>query len=171
MAIRQPIQSFQFTDSGDLGAGSVNGAIYHPFILPQDTDNVVVKFRASTVGGAVSAVFQTSDDGGTTYYDVARTSIVSNANLNTAQWLTIPVQGVGFRSAVQAQTSVAGATNTTVALNTIGAVSSLTLNHSQQSGLPVLGQQNRVGTIITGDLTAAAVIITEVKVNSQSATA
>lgn len=172
MAIRQPLTIFSFNDAGEVGAGSAAGAVYHSFILPQDTDNVVVKFRASTVGGAVSAVFQTSDDGGTTYYDSARTSIVSNANNNTAQWLSIPVIGMGIRTTVGNGVigSVGGGTSAS-ALSATGGASSLTLGHSQVSGLPILGQAARVGLIITGDLTASAVLTTEVKVQSQSATA
>lgn len=168
MSIRLPLtQVLDADDNGDLGAGSVAGAIVHTFQIPQDCDNVVVKFTASTVGGAVDASFQTTDDGGTTWYDVARTSIVSNANGQNAQWLNIPVSGPGFRSAVQAQTSVAGSTNVAVALNTIGSSPSA-LSQSQVSGLPLLSTTNRVRIRMTGDLTASPVLRTQVKANSQS---
>ena len=85
-------------NSGEVGAGSVAGVVAIPFTIPQDTDNIVVKVRASTVGGAVSALLQTTDDGGTTWYDVARTSIITNANNNTAEWMSVPVVGDGYRS-------------------------------------------------------------------------
>ena len=172
MAIRLPLKTILSSDNnGEVGAGSVGGGVPLTMTLPQDTDNVVVKFTASTVGGGVSALFQTTDDGGTTWYDVARTSVVSNANNANAQWLNIPISGQGFRSAAQAQTSVAGSTNVAVMLNTIGSANSSTLSQSQVSGLPILSQKARVLLIITGDLTASTVLLTQVKVNSQSATA
>lgn len=174
MAIRLPLQKIaSFTDANDTGTGSVSGGIPHTFKIPHDTDNVVVKMTASVAGTGVSAVFQTTDDGGTTYYDVARTSVVSNANATTAQWLNVPVSGQGFRSAVQSQTSVAGSTNVGVALNTIGSAAASTLGQYQASGLPLLSPQARVFILIEGNVTSAASnsITTEVMVNSQSATA
>jgi len=174
MAIRIPLQNVAtFTDSNDTGTGSVAGGIPHPFKLPQDTDNVTVKVTASMAGTGVSVVLQTSDDGGSTYYDVARTSIVSNANTTTAQWLNVPVVGHGFRSAVQAQTSVVGSTNVGVALNTIGNAAASSLGQSQVSGLPILGQQARAFVIISGNVTSAASneVVTKVMVGNQSATA
>jgi hypothetical protein len=174
MAIRLPLQTVaSFDDSNDTGTGSVSGGIPHVFTIPQDTDNVVVKMTGSVSGTGVSATFQTSDDGGTTWYDVARTSIVSNANSTTAEWLNIPISGQGFRSAVQAQTSVAGSTNVAVALNTVGAAAASSLSHSQNSGLPIMGQAGRIFIIINGDVTSAASnsLVTKVMANSQSATA
>lgn len=173
MAIRLPLATVLASDnSTEVGAGSTAGAVQIPFKLPQDTDNVVVKFMASTVGGAVSAVFQTSDDGGVTYYDVARTSIVSNANNNTAEWLSIPVVGAGMRSLSSFGSLVAvGSIVSFGSMTTTRNASSLTLGHSQYNGLPILGQQARIAIVITGDLTSSTVISTQVKVNSQSATA
>lgn len=172
MAIRIPLKTVLTSDnSTEVGAGSVGGGVPIELTIPQDTDNVVVKLQASTVGGGVSAVFQTTDDGGSTWYDVGRTSVVSNANNATAQWLNIPVSGQGFRSAVQGQTSLAGATNVGVMLNTIGTAAASSLGQSQMSGLPLLSQKARIFLIISGNLTASPVLTTEVKVNSQSATA
>ena len=172
MAIRLPLKTVLSSDNnGEVGAGSVGGGVPLTFIIPQDTDNVVVKLQASTVGGGVSALFQTTDDGGTTWYDVARTSVVSNANNANAQWLNVPVSGQGFRSAVQGQNSVAGSTNVAVILQTIGSANNSTLGQYQASGLPILSQNARVLLILTGNLTASPTLTTEVKVNSQSATA
>jgi hypothetical protein len=169
MSIRLPLkQVLDVDDAADVGAGSVTGGIPHQFELPQDTDNVVVKFTASTVGGAVSATFQTTDDGGTTWYDLARTSVVSNANATTAEWLNIPVNGGGFRSAVQGQNSVAGATNVAVILNTPGSAAASSLGQSEQSGLPIMSTTNRVIIQLTGDLTANALTRTKVLANSQT---
>lgn len=134
------------------------------FVLPQDTDNVVVKFTASVIAGAVSATFQTSDDGGTTFYDVARTSIVSNANNAIAQWLSIPVNGAGVATAgVSGTASVRGMA--------IGSAAASTLGSREISGLPILGLHNRVFLIYTAAVTSTDLARVEVKVNSQSATA
>jgi len=151
MSIRIPLRSVaEFTDSNDTGTGSVNGIIPHTFELPQDTDNVVIKFTASVAGTGVSAVLQTTDDGGTTYYDVARTSIVSNANATIAEWLAAGTISDGVR---------------------IGSAASSSLGAGSASGLPILSQQGRVGIIIAGDVTSAASnsLVTTVYANSQSA--
>ena len=45
MAIRLPLQGVLSAIGGnETGAGSVAGGIAYPFQIPQDTDNVVVKF-------------------------------------------------------------------------------------------------------------------------------
>src|SRR3990167_3706425 len=123
MAIRLPLTGA--LDYSDAGTSSVATGTIKTFQLPQDTDNVVLKLTASIIGGGVSATFQTTDDGGTTWYDVARTSIVSNANATTAQWLSIPVEGVGVRTTTvpgtvpsvggQAAASIFGATGSAAA--------------------------------------------------------
>lgn len=172
MAIRIPLRTVaQFDDSSEVGAGSVAGGVPHPFTILQDTDNVVVKLTASVAGTGVSATLQTTDDGGTTWYDVGRTSIVSNTPAGFAEWLSVPVSGYGFRSAVQAQTSVAGATNVAVMLNSIGKTPASVLGQSQMSGLPILSQQARIFVIINGNVTSAAAnsIVTKVMMNSQAA--
>jgi len=153
MAIRFPLQTVLKSDnSTEVGAGSVNGGVSIPFTLPQDCDGVVVKFTASVAGAGISAVLQTTDDGGSTWYDVARTSVVSNANAVTAEWITAQT------------TSNSGA---------IGRAGASTLTGSGESGLPVLSQTGRVFIILGGNITAAASnsIITKIMVNSQSATA
>lgn len=166
MAIRLPLQVVLNSDnSTEVGAGSVAGGVALPFIIPQDTDNVVVKFTASVAGAGVSAVLQTTDDGGTTWYDVARTSVVSNANAATAQWISAPVIGAGVATAFNQASSLLSVG--------IGSAAASTLGSQQNSGLPILSQQGRVFLRITGNITSAASnsITTQVKVNSQSATA
>ncbi len=170
MAIRLPLQTIgQFTETNELGTNSVAGGIAHPFQLPLDTDNVVVKFTSSMVSGGASAIFQTSDDGGVTYYDVARTSIVSNAGATTgtAQWLSIPVLGYGMTgmSSVVATGSIIGFGAT------IGAAAASSLGSRQMSGLPILGIQNRVFIVLSGNTTSATsnVIVTTVSANNVSA--
>lgn len=168
MSIRLPLTGVLNAVGGnELGAGSVAGGIPYPFMIPQDTDNVVVKFTASVVGG-YSATFQTSDDGGTTYYDVARTSIVSNANNTNAEWLSIPVISSGVNpqviSTVNAGSILGG---------TVGSSAASTLGNRQMSGLPILGPQNRIFVRVTGNVTSAAsnAYTANVVVNQQSATA
>lgn len=166
MAIRIPTETvLSATGANELGVGSVAGGIAYPFQLPQDVDNVVVKFTASVVG-AYSAVFQTSDDGGTTYYDIARSSIVSNANNTNAEWMSIPVISGGVNPQV-ISTVNAGS----VLGGTTGRAAASTLGNRQVSGLPILGIQNRIFVRLTGDVTSAAAntYTVQVKANNQSA--
>lgn len=164
MSIRLPLTTvLDYNDVGQTGATSVAGGVAKSFLIPQDTDNVVVKLTASVIAGAVSATFQTSDDGGTTWYDVARTSVVSNANNTTAEWLSIPVIGAGIRTAVTQSASVISAG--------IGTAAASTLAQRQVSGLPILGVNNRVFLVYTAAVSATDLARVQVKVNSQSATA
>lgn len=165
MAIRLPLRTVaSFSDDAEVGAGSVAGGVQHPFQLLQDTDSVVVKFTASIVG-AVSAVLQTTDDG-TTFYDVARTSVVSNANNTIAQWLAAPVMSAGINPIVNSNGNAGS-----ILGGTIGSAAASTLGSREVSGLPILSQQARIFIRITGNVTAAAAnsIRTTVYVNSQAA--
>jgi hypothetical protein len=168
MAIRLPLKNIgTFTAAAnETGGGSTAGGLAHEVVLPQDTDNVVVKLTASVVG-AYSAVLQTTDDGGTTWYDVSRTSIVSNSNNTTATWCIGQVNGGGMATA---QNGFPTASILTVGIRNTAAS---TLAANQISGLPILSQQARVFVRITGDITDAAANTYTVKVlvNSQSATA
>ena len=166
MAIRLPLKNIgTFTASAnETGATSALGGIPHLVTLPQDTDGIVVKFTASVVSGGYSAVFQTTDDGGTTWYDCGRTSVITNANTQNAEWLNVPVSGNGIGTAtVQTTASVYTAS--------IGKATSVAGNRI--TGLPVLSQQARVFVRITSDITDADAntYTAKVMVNSQSATA
>lgn len=169
MSIRIPIQNFSFVAANELGAGSVAGGLAYQFNLPQDTDNVAVKFLASVAGAGYSATFQTSDDGGTTWYDVQRTSIVSNANNTTAEWLNIPTINDGVHNF----SSVVAVGSVITVSRTIGSSAASTLGVQEVSGLPILGIANRVFVRITGNVTSAAAnsYTIQVKANQQSATA
>lgn len=168
MAIRLPLKNIgTFTAAAnEIGGGSTAGGIAYPVTLPQDTDGVVVKFTASVVSGGYSAILQTTDDGGTTWYDVGRTSVVTNANSANAEWLNVPVTGPGVGTAV---------TQTTASVYTasIGKSPASALGGNRMSGLPILSQQARVFVIITGNITDANAntYTANVLVNSQSATA
>lgn len=164
MAIRIPTKGILDVTNTDTGAGSVAGGFAYPFNLPQDADNVVLKFSPSITGAGISAIFQTSDDGGSTFYDVARTSIASASPSGVGpQWVSIPViQGPLVRSSVVAVGSV-------IAVNTIGTAAASTLGTGQYSGVPILGIQNRVFVVITGGATAHGGSRVQVLANSQSA--
>lgn len=163
MAIRLPLVTvLDYNDTPQTGAGSVAGGVAKTFTIPQDADNIVVKLTASVIAGAVSATLQTTDDGGTTWYDVARTSVVSNANNTTAQWLSVPVVGAGVTAARPVTGSV---------LATIGSAAASTLASGQFSGLPILSQQGRVFLMYTAAVTSTDLARVKVMVNSQSATA
>lgn len=157
MSIRLPTQTVLTAQTTDLGTSSVAGGLGFPFIVPQDTDNIVVKFSASVITGGMSATLQTSDDGGSTYYDIARTSTVSNG---VPQWISAPVISAG----INPRTTFAGAS---IIGGTIGTAAASTLASGQVSGLPILGQQNRLFLIYSGGITVSSVVAT-VKVNSQS---
>lgn len=169
MSIRLPLNTVLATAGGnELGAGSVAGGIPLTFTIPQDTDNIVVKFRASTVSGGLSATLQTTDDGGSTWYDVARSSTVSNANATTAEWLAVSTNSSGINPIVKST-----ANSGSILGGTIGSAAASTLSQRQVSGLPILSQFGRVFVIISGNVTSAASnsYNVDVKVNSQSPTA
>lgn len=169
MAIRLPLYTVVSSDnSSETGAGSVGGGvIIGPFNLPQDTDNIVVKFQSSMVGTGISAQFQTTDDGGITWFGVARTSVVSNASGDNAQWLSIPVISMGMNS------SSIVAVGSVISGGGVGSAQPSTLASGEVTGLPVLSPTARIILQIPGNITSAASnqLITQVKVNSQSATA
>lgn len=168
MAIRLPLKTVLSSDnSTELGAGSVGGGIGIPFTILQDADNIVLKLTASVAGGGISAQIQTTDDGGTTWYSNGRTSVVSNAVGDNVQWLSISTLGMGIQS------SSVVATGSVIAGTGIGSATPSAVGSGEMTGLPILSQQGRVLLQIVGSLTSAAsnVIIAEVKINSQSATA
>lgn len=173
MSIRLPLKTvLSYDDAGQTGATSVAGGVALPFVIPQDTDNVVVKLSASVIAGAVSATLQTTDDGGTTWYDVARTSVVSNTGASilgggdiNAAWLSVPVIGAGV--ATNSGFPVAACIVSSGIRNTAAS----SLGNNQVSGLPILSQQARVFLIYTAAVSSTDKALVQVKVNSQSATA
>ncbi len=168
MAIRLPLRVVIAQNNNDeVGAGSVNGVVAGaPFQLPQDTDNVTVKMTATVAGGGASAMLQTTDDGGTTWFGVARTSIVSAATGDAVQWLSVPVVGFGMRGA-----SVIGTVPSIVSGAIIGNANPSTLGtQGGYTGLPILSQTARIVIQLQAGITSSS-ILTEVKVNNQSATA
>ncbi len=173
MAIRLPLKVvLSSNNAGEDGTNSTLGGIAVPFTIPQDTGNVVVKMQTTTAGGGVSATLQTTDDGGTTWFDVARTSIVSSATGVLAEWFSVPVDGFGFRTGgIIASTIATGSVfSFGSVLSTTGSTPPSILAQKSYSGLPILSQQARLFL----QMQTAAVgttWLTEVKVNSQEATA
>jgi len=171
MGFRLPLKTVLDVNNSTVnatGPASVAGGVAHTFTLPQDADSVIVKLQASVLAGGVSATLQTTDDGGSTWYDVGRTSIVSNANGTTADWLSVPVAGFGFNSTVQTQTSALGSTNTAIALNATGSAAASTLGSKQLSGLPMLSQYGRIFLRYTNAVTSILSERVTVSTNSQS---
>lgn len=174
MSIRLPLQAvldYNNTTINATGPASVAGVVVKgPFMIPQDTDNVVVKLSASVMGGGVSATFQTTDDGGNTWYDVARTSIVSNAGATTgtADWLSIPVVGIGMTNST---TSVVAVGSVQTFNTTTGSAAASSLGVKSYSGLPIMSPTNRIVLRYTNAVTSIISERVTVSVNSQSATA
>ena len=169
MSIRLPLMTLLSVDDGltATGPASTVGGVANAFLLPQDCDNIVVKYNASIMGGGASVTFQTSDDGGTTWFDVQRTSIISNGASVLAEWLSIPVISLG----VSTITSIAASGSVLAQNGTIGRVGASTLAQRAVSGLPILGRNARVFRIYTSAVTSIISEKITVSANSQSATA
>lgn len=172
MSIRLPLQavlSYNNTVMQSGGPTSLLGGVAKPFTIPQDTDNIVVKLAASVWGGGVSATLQTTDDGGNTWWDVARTSIVSNANSSaTAEWLSVPVISSG---ASPVTASVVATGSVVSASRTIGQAGASTLSGGTYSGLPIMSPTARIFLRYTAAVASIASEAVTVLVNSQSPTA
>lgn len=168
MGIRFPLKTVLSVDTAltATGPASTAGGIAHRFTLPQDTDNLVVKLQASILAGGVSATLQTTDDAGTTWYDVARTSIISNANGVTAQWLSVPVVGAGVRTTTTIP-SVGGGTHSSIHA-AIGSAGASTLGQLEVSGLPILSTTNRVFLRYTAAVTSIISETVRVYANSEA---
>lgn len=173
MSIRLPTTTIlDVQNNGLIGAASVSGGIGNQFTIPQDADNIVVKMTASTVGGGVRTILQTSDDGGSTWYDVGSTSIVSNANNATAQWLSSPVIGIGVRTTSgQGNIPSVGGQSAASTYSATGNAAASTIGQLAVTGLPILGAIGRTFLVVDAGVTTVNSVRTQVKVNSQSATA
>lgn len=163
MSIRLPAQLVEFQDNGLIGAASAAGGIAHTFTIPQDSDAVTVKVTASVAGAGVSVVLQTTDDGGTTWYDVGRTSIVSNTAGNQNATFT-----AGFVNAGGVATALNGFPTNSVLSVGITNTAASTLSANQVSGLPLLSTLARTFTIVGAGVTGVASVKTQVKVQSQA---
>src|SRR3990167_702695 len=167
MSIRLPLTTLLTRDEGLTATGPASTAVgvANAFLLPQDCDNVVVKYNASIMGGGASLIFQTSDDGGSTWFDVQRTSIISNGASVLAEWLSIPVISPG----VSTITSIAASGSVLAQSTTIGRAGASTLAQKSASGLPILGLNARVFRVYTAAVTSIISEKITVSANSQSA--
>ena len=161
MSLRLPIKTVLDVNNDTVratGPASTAGGVAHTFDLPQDIDGITVKWTASVLAGGASAVLQTTDDGGSTWYDVGRTSIVSNANnAVSAEWLSVPVTGFGYRGGNVIASTVATGSVILVSssvLNTIGAAGASTLGSHSYSGMPILSQRGRIFLRYTAAVTS-----------------
>src|SRR3990167_9141435 len=172
MSIRLPLTTLLTRDEGltATGPASTAGGVANAFQLPQDTDCVVVKYNASIMGGGGSVTFQTSDDGGTTWFDVQRTSIISDGASVLAEWLSIPVATLGIRTGVVGASVVAvGSVQSFGSVMTvIGRAGASTLAQREVSGLPILGLNARVFRQYTAAVTSIISEKVTVSANSQS---
>lgn len=145
MAIRLPLKGVL----DEYHAVSSVATTAYTFTMPQDIDNVVVKMSSVVqTGGGVSATLQTTDDGGTTWYDVARTSVVSAANGVTAEWITAATIANG---------------------GAIGRAGASTLASGAETGLPILSPLGRVQLIYSTAGMANGGVRVQVMTGSQSA--
>lgn len=168
-----------FGPSATPGSASVAGIEAQTFMLPTDTDNVIMKWVQASISGTgtVRILFQTTDDGGTTWYDVASTntqngnSMATSILTGTAHFVSIPVIGVGMRTTISGSSSTTTGTTPVSVLGVTGQSAASTLGAAQISGLPLLGPLNRIGVIYSGAITTNDGIRVQVKANSQSATA
>ena len=128
-------------------------------LLPQDTDAITVAVSSSVFGlTTLQTYIQTSPDGGTTFYDVGRTSIVSNTGLpagglQNAEWLSVNVNNPTGRvvPSVIATGSILGVTGS------IGKAGASTLASGTMSGMPIFNT-NRVFLVSTGTITATSIV-------------
>ena len=149
------------------GPASTAGGVANTFLLPQDCDNVVLKLEASVLAGGVSATLQTSDNGGATWFDVARTSIVSNTGGSVlAEWLNIPVGGFGFRPT--AGVASVGTGTAVSILSVTGSSGASTLSQKDFSGLGMMSQYGRVFLRYTSAVTSILNERVQVFTNTQS---
>lgn len=150
MSLRIPLRNAkQIVDT------SLTGTVNNIVTLDQDVDSVVVKLFAGTFSGTsptADVYVQTSDDGGTTWYDCAHFAQITTAiTAANALWATIPVQGT------------AAVTN-----GYTGAAAAASISASRVSGLPVLSQIIRVSIVYGGTVGTNAGITVNVYESNQA---
>lgn len=156
LSIRIPLQTvLDYTDTANVGATSV---VSKTFTIPQDADNIVLKIPVASVNGTAPTVdvyLQTSDDGGTTYYDVARVGIPATV---TSSVLSVTnAKALFYAQAVDAQ-----------AASVISSPSIRGTAVNTSTGLPIMGQLGQVQISYGGTITTNNGVQVQVKVNSQS---
>ncbi len=174
MGIRFPLTTvLDYNDSGNTGATSV---VSQTFRVPQDADNIIVKVPVTSINGTspLAAIYlQTTDDGGTTWYDIARLPDVTQTAITNASalWMNANVNGLGVRTTRATQVSVLGGGNGGSILAITGNASMRSLDAGTISGLPIMGPLNRIQISYAGTVALNAGLQVQVKVNSDSTTA
>lgn len=152
MSIRLP-QQVVFSQDLSISSGTSATNV----TLPQDTDNITAVVWCTTMGATTDDVyFQTSYDGGSTWYDMANTQFAAAVTQANARILNF--SGTAARARTNPLT---GST-----IGTAAAASTLTNNYT---GVPLLGPLMRVYHLIGGS--GASVINVRLIANNQSATA
>jgi hypothetical protein len=123
MAIRIPVRIASYTETGVAD-------VRRTFTCPMDVEHLTFKlWTESTVlnAGSVDVYVQTSDDGGTTWYDCGHFAQITTAEVTKANalWMSIPISGTSVCHASYGYT---------------GAATALATTASRTTGLPVLGQ-------------------------------
>lgn len=161
MAIRLPTTTvLDYNDSGNTGATSVVSKVFY---LPQDTDNVILKIPVASINGTAPTAdvyLQTTDDGGTTFYDVARVTIPATT--------VASVLSVANASAMWANAPVLGSPDNKNSGSIVGNASVRGLASNTYSGLPLLSTYGRVQISYGGTITTNNGLQVQVKVNQQS---
>lgn len=174
MGIRFPLTTvLDYNDAGNVGATSV---VSQTFKIPQDADTIIVKVPVGSINGTapLAAIFlQTTDDGGTTWYDIARTPDVSQTSVNSANalWMVANVNGLGVRTTINPTTSLLGGGMPGSILTVTGNASMRSLAPGTMSGLPIMGPLGRIQISYAGTLVLNAGVQVKVLVNSDSTAA
>ena len=146
MSIRFPLQVVK-----SITNTATTGTTNYDFFLPQDCDSVVVKLYTGTFTGTsptINVFVQTSDDGGTTWYDLAHfAQLVAEVTKQNANWVTL---GVSNKSS---NASVAGGSTLAVGL---------------VSPIGILSRNMRVSCLVGGTQVVNTGIEIRVYANSQS---
>ena len=130
------------------------------FLLPQDCDGFAVKLTCSVFGLTTDDVYiQTTDDGGTTWYDMANMkqiiTTITDANAIWAYFSVIaPKEGM--------RPSLVGS------VGQIAPATAAGTSPGNYTGVPVLGRLNRIFFNATG--TGASTVRVRVYANSQAHT-
>lgn len=152
MSIRLP-QTVVFSQDLSISSG-VSASLV---TLPQDTDNVTAVVWCTTLGATSDDIyFQTSYDGGSTWYDMANTQFLATVTQANARVMNF--SGIGAKAKTGAVTG-----------SNIGNATSASTLTNNYTGLPLLGPLMRVYHLIGGS--GASVINVRLIANNQSATA
>lgn len=102
------------TDVLSVADSSTSGTVAKPFTIPQDADSISVRvYTGATFSGTsptCNVYLQTTEDGGTTWRDVASfNQITTNISSQNAQWVTVSNLTAGTGSITTAAASSLGA--------------------------------------------------------------